>query len=298
LIDRYKAGVIGSSNLTPSGLVKNTELNTIITDYKDLEDVEIKAVMDSQILDWDKLQDDNNGKITQNTIVWTGKEVPQLLKLSADEEGEVSWTIRVKDAGIIDDGNVNNFSVETHAEATLTQGEGGDESTVNSKTITNSINSDLTINAQARYYNEDNMPLGAGPIEPTVDTTSNYNIVIDLSNNLHDVENLSISATLPDNISWINKENHSTGDVIYNKSANKVTWTISRLSKSAHDTNFNFNVGVKPEINDLGRVLILVSSFTLTGKDSDTGADIHKSLKAVTTAFDDPILGRVSGIVE
>ncbi len=40
LIDRYKAGVIGSSNLTPSGLVKNTELNTIITDYKDLEDVE------------------------------------------------------------------------------------------------------------------------------------------------------------------------------------------------------------------------------------------------------------------
>ncbi len=39
-LNRYKAGVIGSSNLTPSGLVGNTELNTIITDPRDLKDVE------------------------------------------------------------------------------------------------------------------------------------------------------------------------------------------------------------------------------------------------------------------
>lgn len=41
LLNRYKAGVIGSSNLTPSGLVGNTELNTIITDQVDLNEVEV-----------------------------------------------------------------------------------------------------------------------------------------------------------------------------------------------------------------------------------------------------------------
>ena len=41
LLNRYKAGVVGSSNLTPSGLVGNTELNIIITEPKELEDVEI-----------------------------------------------------------------------------------------------------------------------------------------------------------------------------------------------------------------------------------------------------------------
>jgi superfamily II DNA or RNA helicase len=41
LLDRYRAGIIGSSNLTPSGLVGNTELNTIITDGRDLEQVEL-----------------------------------------------------------------------------------------------------------------------------------------------------------------------------------------------------------------------------------------------------------------
>ena len=40
ILNRYVAGVIGSSNLTPSGLVGNTELNTIITEPRDLEYVE------------------------------------------------------------------------------------------------------------------------------------------------------------------------------------------------------------------------------------------------------------------
>src|SRR3989344_5642472 len=41
MLDRYKAGIIGSSNLTPSGLIGNTELNYIITEARDLEDVEL-----------------------------------------------------------------------------------------------------------------------------------------------------------------------------------------------------------------------------------------------------------------
>ena len=40
MLDRYKAGVIGSSNLTPSGLIGNTELNIIVTEPRELEDVE------------------------------------------------------------------------------------------------------------------------------------------------------------------------------------------------------------------------------------------------------------------
>ncbi len=40
ILDRYKAGVIGSSNLTPSGLVGNTELNIIVTEPRELEDIE------------------------------------------------------------------------------------------------------------------------------------------------------------------------------------------------------------------------------------------------------------------
>jgi len=40
ILDRYKAGIVGSSNLTPSGLVGNTELNVIITEPKSLKYLE------------------------------------------------------------------------------------------------------------------------------------------------------------------------------------------------------------------------------------------------------------------
>jgi len=40
VLERYKAGIIGSSNLTPSGLIGNTELNVIISDPENLEYLE------------------------------------------------------------------------------------------------------------------------------------------------------------------------------------------------------------------------------------------------------------------
>ncbi|UJG43988.1 MAG: phospholipase D-like domain-containing protein [Candidatus Heimdallarchaeum endolithica] len=40
VLERYKAGIIGSSNLTPSGLIGNTELNVIISEPENLEYLE------------------------------------------------------------------------------------------------------------------------------------------------------------------------------------------------------------------------------------------------------------------
>lgn len=58
LLNRYKAGVIGSSNLTPSGLIGNTELNTIITEPKELEDIErwFEELWSKGTEDFDKLR--------------------------------------------------------------------------------------------------------------------------------------------------------------------------------------------------------------------------------------------------
>ncbi|MFA5406322.1 MAG: helicase-related protein [Candidatus Nanoarchaeia archaeon] len=58
LLDRYKAAVIGSSNLTPSGLVGNTELNTIITEPNELETVELwfDNLWDKGTEDFEKLK--------------------------------------------------------------------------------------------------------------------------------------------------------------------------------------------------------------------------------------------------
>lgn len=267
------------------------------TGHEELKNIELSATLNSELLNWQTWLDDNNGKKKNQIITWTGREVPKLLSLRPSEEGEISWQIRLQDLDSVDQSEISKYSVESSVIAKIKLSDGS-LSESKSKTIISSINSDLTLKAEARYYDEDNLPLGAGPIQPKAGTASSYNIHLSLANNLHDIGSIEVSAVLPKNINWDNRESHTVGEVSYNKSTGKVVWKISRLPKTAKGTEADFNLSITPQESDIGRVLILLPEIKLTAKDLDTGADISKSLKAITTAFNDPILGQVSGMVE
>lgn len=267
------------------------------TGQDELKNIELKASLNSEVLDWDTLLDGNHGKKKGGAITWTGKEVPKLLSLRPGEEGEISWQIRVKDLSSLNQADVTKYNIESSIEAKVTN-QDGQTDTIAGKVLTNSINSDLGLQAAARYYDEDNVALGAGPIQPKTGSASSYNIRLSLSNNLHNIGNIIVTAILPGNVNWDNKESHDTGDVAYSAKARKVTWMISKLSKTADGASADFNLSITPTENDLGRVLILLPEISLVAKDLDTGADISKTVKAITTSFNDPILGQVSGIVE
>ena len=85
---------------------------------------------------------------------------------------------------------------------------------------------------------------------------------------------------------------------MYNSKTRKLIWTISRLPKSAQNTEADFNVSIKPTINDIGKVLILVPQVDLVAVDMTTGVNVSKSIKAITTSFNDPIMGNLNGIVQ
>jgi hypothetical protein len=272
-------------------------LNYKNTGQDELKDLVVSAHLESEVLDWSTLLDDNKGKVKDNAIAWTGKEAPKLLSLRPGEEGEISWQIRVRDLAAINKRDIAKFSIENWAEARVKNKDGG-TSTVKSKILVNSINSDLSLKAAARYYNEDNVALGSGPITPQAGQSSSYNIQLTLSNNLHDIGNIEVSAVLPKNVGWDNKETHNTGNVSYSANSRKVSWTISKLLRTAAGTEADFNLSITPTDGDVGRVLILLPEIKLIAKDLDTGAAITKTVKAITTSFDDPILGQLSGIVE
>ena len=142
------------------------------------------------------------------------------------------------------------------------------------------------------------MPLGLGPIEPRAGEESTYNIRFVLTNNLHNVENVQVQAKLPNTVVWSDKENHERGDLFFKAATNEVVWNISNLPKSPQPLEASFNVDIKPTDDDRGRILILLSNISLSAKDTETGALISKEVKAITTAFDDPILGQTKGIVQ
>lgn len=260
---------------------------------QELRDIQLKANLNSDILDWETLVDENNGKVSGDTITWTGRQVAKLLKLGPGEEGEVSWQIRLKDASAGSDSAISNFSVESQATAEI-----GSSDIIKSKTVINAINSDLDLGVTPRYYDENNIALGSGPIQPKAGETSSYNIRLELKNNLHNISDIEVSAVLPQNVSWDSKENHNLGDFYFNSKTKKLIWRISRLPKTAKDGVVDFNISITPTTGDIGKVLILIPEITLSATDSETGAAINKKFKTITTAFDDPIMGQLSGIVQ
>ncbi len=271
-------------------------LNYKNTGQEEIKNIEIKATLNSDVLSWQTLVDENNGLKKNNTITWTGKEVPKLLNLRPGEEGNLSWQIRVADLSNLDD-SVNKFNVESEIELSGKLAD-GTTNEIKTKKIKNSINSDLNLDVIVRYYDENNLPLGSGSIIPKVGETSSYNLVFKLSNNIHDIGDLEISAVLPRNVSWDNKPNYNIGEINYDGTSQRITWKINSLSKNNNNVTASFNLSIKPQEDDFGRVLILLPEIKLSAKDLTTGSNINKTIRAITTSFNDPTLGRVSGIVE
>jgi len=266
------------------------------TTQDELKNVTIVAHLDSDILDRDTIQGDKIGKIEGSTITWTGTELPALLSLAPGQTGTITWQVRVKDSQSVIAGAVNRLNVESYGEALVNQGGAVTKSV--SKRITHNLSSDIKLNAQIRYYDADSTPLGSGPITPKPDQTSTYNVRLGLANNLHDVQDVKVTATLAKGVTWANNEHHSAGNITYTPGINKVSWVIGRLPKTASDTGADFSINIKPTLDDAGRVLLLISDITLSAVDVETGAAIDQSIKGLTTAFEDPTLGPVDGIVE
>ncbi len=274
-------------------------LNFKNTGQEELKNIEIKANLDSQIIDLSSLNDENGGIRNGNFISWTGKQLPKLLKLSPGEEANINFQIRVKDSSVINQETISKFSVESSAEAKGKRINSENiEVLAKTKTIVNSISTDLGVEVKARYYDNNNIPLGSGSITPESGQTSAYNVLVSLTNNLHDTQDIEVSCILPANVTWDAKQNHDTGNLIYNSKTRKISWTISRLPKSANGAQANFNLSITPAIGDVGKVLVLIPEIKLKAKDITTGLDISKTVKAITTALNDPILGKTSGIVE
>lgn len=263
----------------------------------ELKDVKITANMNSPLLDFDTLLDSNKGKVKDGTITWDKSLISKLVSLRPGEEGEISWQIRVKDLAALGGGVITQYSIENFATAAAKNADGGAVN-VKSSILTASINSDLGLKAVARYYDDSNVAVGSGPIQPKAGETSSYNIALSLDNNLHNVGEIIVSLTLPAGVSWAQAENHNTGAVSFDAKTKKYSWTISKLPKSTAGTAADFNVTITPTEANVGKVLILVPEVRLVAKDLETGAMIDKSVKAITTSFVDPILGQVSGIVE
>jgi len=267
---------------------------------KDLDDVSISVTLDSNILDWGALDDKHSGIIDGNKITWNKDQISELDLVRPLDEGTIDFSIQVKEA---QDVNMDTDSLQVISKTTATLAKIGDmpveDLTITGNEITNNINTDIQLKIEGRYFDEDNIAVGTGPLPPVVGQKTTFRIYWYLANSLHEVKDVEVSTVLPEGVEWANKFLVKAGQISYSAKDRKISWQINRIppDKGFNEINVWFDVSVTPTKQQVRKLLILTDQTYFRATDEATNSEINKTGKAITSNLEDDPVGTGRGLV-
>lgn len=259
-----------------------------------MKDIIIMAVLESDFLDWQTLVNNNGGKISGNSISWSKLEIPELEKLPSGAEGAIDFSIKIKKQSAID--LSKSYVVKSYAQYSSEGKSFSADSRSNA--IMNKINSDLNLTEQVRYFNNDNIAVGYGPIPPKAGQVTSLKIYWSINNNLHELSDLRAVSVLPSGVKWDGKNRASIGSLDYDASLNQIIWHIGLLPATVLAAEAEFNISVNPGESDRNKIMIILPGTNITAIDKETNARISKTLKTKTTKLEDDNMAASDGIVQ
>ncbi|MDD4901032.1 MAG: hypothetical protein PHS62_02890 [Patescibacteria group bacterium] len=259
-----------------------------------MKDVIIMAVLESDFLDWQTFKSESGGKLSGNAISWSKAEIPALAELPSGAGGVIDFSIKIKAQATIDLSKA--YQIKSYVRYSVAGKNPGDENQSNA--VINRINSDFNLTEQLRYFSDDNIAVGSGPLPPKVGQTTSLKIYWTIENNLHELNSLQISFALPANIKWDGKNIASVGGIGYDSSNGQVTWQIDRLPITTYKAQAEFNISVTPVASDRNTIMVILPGTNISALDTDTGTRIYKTLKAKTSKLEDDKMVGGDGVVQ
>src|ERR1035437_6990577 len=228
------------------------------------------------------LYDSASGEIT-----WDKTNTPGLKAIPAGESGSVVFSFTPQDLSTPAAPVMNqsiNLSISVDGERTS-------ESNV-PQSLTESVSrlvkvaSNVALSAQALYTT--GPFVNSGPFPPKTEATTTYTIVWTVGNSSSAVSGASVSATLPENVTWIGPVSPQSENVRYDEGSRTVTWNAGTLTaylgqNGQQQRQVSFQVGLYPNITNAGRPLTLVNPAKLSATDNFTGITVYSSWGTLTT---------------
>ncbi len=267
-------------------------------------DLSLNLKLDGRFLDWSSLVNELNAKVNPSagTLTWTASEFPLLKALPSGTRGTVRFRVRVLAA--LPAGVPAGPSWLATAEATGKQlvGEALQPISVKSNEVQTKLSTKLSLEALGRYYSDQLVKLGSGPLPPKVMETTTYVLSWRLGNTLNDAQDIVVTANLPTGVSWTGQVNITAGQQpTFNPNTREVRWTLNRLPPGA-GTSFakpeaTFEVAVTPGEDDADKILVLAKISTATATDASSGAELTATASMVTTELDGDAAAQGRGAV-
>jgi hypothetical protein len=261
------------------------------------QDVVIMASVSGDLPDWNSLVDANKGAVQNKTIIWTKKEIPALAAIKPGAEGALDFTLKLRPG---QDGDIGkDRSIVTYGQYGINNQAAKNQDN-KSNTITSRLNSDLSLTEAIRYFNDDNVPVGSGPLPPQVGSPTTFKVYWTVKNNLHELTDTRAVFTLPPYVTWNDNSATNVGNLNYDEATRQVIWEIGRLPVSVYRVDAEFGISITPADSDRNKILVLSPGSTVSALDTETKDTITKKIGSKTTKLeDDDIAGlNNSGVVQ
>ena len=266
--------VIEDHSITPGGKLAITGTFKNISD-ETLEDISFFAEGSSPFL----AQRDLDSTTYDTSKEYWLSDDDYIRSLQPGEEGDFHIIIPVRASVPRSDVNsYENLTANINSGATFYVPSSNVRASVRSNPLTLSITSPISLNAFARYSTAQGDQIGRGPLPPVVGMETKYWVFWNITGTTNELENVNITATLPDHARASNKQTVSIGKAVRVEN-NEVSWTIDSLPATfdpqSKTVGIAFEIGIVPSEEHVGKALTILDDIQLIATDSFTGEIIQ-----------------------
>ncbi len=230
------------------------------------------------------------------TIFWRASGVVELQELYPGEEGEVKFTIRVKDQLPIKSSADKNFTIDFRSKIDMNPqyiplSLSGFK--ISNETVSNiKITSWLTLEAKG-YYRHETIK-NSGPIPPKVGQVTTYTVVCQISNLSNDLKEVVVEASLPSNVVWKDIFLPKDFDIQYQSFTGKIIWKIGNLAPGvgiiSPKKEIAFQVAIQPTKDLIRKSVDLIGDIRAEGIDVFTGTTLQTKKFKITSDIPDDLI--------
>jgi hypothetical protein len=121
-----------------------------------------------------------------------------------------------------------------------------------------------------------------GPVPPKVNSATTYSVVMSAGTSFADINNASLIAILPPNVSWNNIVSPGSERVSFDSNTRTISWAIGNISSGSNRTA-TIQLSITPSSLQAGSSPSLMTRASFSGTDAFTGDPISNSVDDVTT---------------
>ncbi len=251
-----------------------------------LRDAVITIALDSDQLDYSQLSLFQSGAYdpASKTITWKASDVPALSRLDPGAQGELVFSVPIYDTVVIGE-NERNLSIRSVAkiDSPDVPRTTGSNKIIGSDTLFVKIAAGVKVSLVGAYA--DTTFSNSGSLPPVVGSETTYTMRVRIDGSSNDAIGSRAVVALPTGVSFKGKVLPESESTTWNERTHELSWEVGTLLAGSKNREIAFQVGITPNVSQVGKEATLINQVTFTGKDSFTNDDITVVSPSKTTYF-------------